>query len=117
MKGESGARHAARAITVDNPSLDQSELHLGYRLGYGAGYKIGFAHGWNQCDDELQALFGLYHEVLTQPRQAALDAARRPTNDPCRLECGRCSRCVRARAVAARLDAGQPADYAGTGAP
>lgn len=39
MNGEGGPRQAAHTITIDTPSLDQDDLNLGYRLGYGAGYK------------------------------------------------------------------------------
>jgi hypothetical protein len=66
-----------------------------YAVGYGTGYEIGWSHGYAASEQEYQALLGVLRPVLRQPRHAELEQARKPTDEPCGVACGRCSRCVR----------------------
>jgi hypothetical protein len=56
---------------------------------------------------------GAYAETVTQPRQAELRRAREHTDEPCRMQCRRCSRCIRALAVVGNVRRYGHADYPG----
>jgi hypothetical protein len=70
---------------------------------YRAGWAGGYAHGRHDENDDWQAWLGVLRPVLKQPRHAKLEAARQPTNEPCRYsyddKCKGCSRCTRASAA------------------
>lgn len=72
------------------PALDAA-----MRTGYETGFDVGWLAG---RDDERTAwnqLIGVFKDVTSGPRCAELVERRKPTNEPCAQDCGRCSRCVR----------------------
>lgn len=101
-------------------------LAAGRRDGWVEGYRAGFDSGAEVAGTGL--LLGIEHalgerlpNVLAGLPYVAgyLDYRRRTafTNDPCSVRCGRCSRCIRAAAVAGNLASyGQP-DFPGTARP
>jgi hypothetical protein len=73
---------------------------FGFRLGFSCGYDVGYGAAENDMEQNWHALHVGVRAVLRQPTRAELDTRRRPTDDPCRMACGACSRCVRAGWVA-----------------
>jgi len=90
----------------------------GYRRGLDAGIEAGLAVGWSQGwaahAELIDRWLGITREALKAPTQDELAKAREHTNEPCRTRCGRCSRCIRADAVARNLRRYCSPDYPGT---
>jgi hypothetical protein len=86
---------------------------MGLRLGLAYGRRAGIVQGREDEDAEWQAHMGVLRDVVTQPRQAELEAARQFTpGEPCYRKCRRCSRCVHALAYWQRGGRDYPGDGA-----
>jgi hypothetical protein len=99
--------------------LWQHALSTDYHRGRAEGERVGYLRGKREEHDGWVAALGHASDVMRSPRFAELDAIRAESiTTPCStLSCaGRCSRCIRAAAVARnRARYGQP-DYPGADA-
>jgi hypothetical protein len=72
---------------------------LGLKIGLAYGRRAGIVQGREDEDAEWQAHMGVLRDVIAQPRQAELEAARQfIPGAPCDRKCRRCSRCIHAAA-------------------
>lgn len=89
----------------------QHALAASYRLGFGNGHQAGFwqaehesAESWHRAADHVRS-------ALVLPTQAELAKRRGVPTTSCAIQCGRCSRCIRAAAVAENLRRYGTVDY------
>lgn len=75
------------------------EFTAGYTLGFESGHDVGYRRGVADEGAAWTAIFTGCAETWRRPEYAELQQRRRPTNEPCRTRCGRCSSCIRAQAV------------------
>jgi hypothetical protein len=94
-----------RALLADH---DRHEREIadayaaGYRDGHTAGWEIGYGHAHHEMAEAWSRIAAHVRGIAdtrTQAQREALDAAA-VRGQPCPAGCGRCSRCVRAAAVA-----------------
>jgi hypothetical protein len=79
--------------------LWESALRASFQLGYGSGYDRGVVEGRREEGAAWTSIVTGYAAVIDKPAFDELTRRRKPSNDPCRTSCGRCSQCVRAAAV------------------
>lgn len=96
-----------RRLLDDHDERDRREA-LAYEAGYRDGFAAGADVGYGQAEHEMaQAWHAIARRVKaaasesTPAERAALDASA-AAGEPCGPKCGRCSRCIRADAVARR---------------
>ena len=109
-----------RAALDDAARLAQlwdAALQASFQLGFDAGHKRGVRAGRAEEAAAWQAIVTGYSELMDAPTRAELERVRRPSNDPCSSNCGACSRCIRAGAVARNLARYGCPDYPGAHAP
>lgn len=108
--------HAQRIAVVDDLVADTAAVRGAYDCGYTVGYGAGRLAGLDEAAARLRAAqhdlsrAADWRALAADPSHRRLAELRRPDDSPCRPGgCGRCSRCVRAAAVAR-----QGGDFLGT---
>jgi hypothetical protein len=93
--------------------LWEHALRASFDLGRAAGYQAGWLAGRDEEAIAWQAIVTGYSALIDQPTRDGLARRRRPIDDPCQVRCGRCSRCIRAQAVASNLSRYGRPDFPG----
>jgi hypothetical protein len=101
------------AFDIVDLAWSHHESDLAYQIGYGAGHDAGWHAGADWYAQRVEEWLGLPRQVLKSPTHAELEKRRQPSNDPCSIKCGRCSRCIRAAAAARNLAKHGSPDYPG----
>ncbi|MGH8794445.1 MAG: hypothetical protein ACRDXX_17565 [Stackebrandtia sp.] len=84
-------------------AAERATFENGYRLGYATGYDVGRCHGEAESDAQWSWAIAGIQRLADRPGRAELERQRSELiTGPCGApSCGgRCSRCVRAAAVA-----------------
>ncbi|MEV0149078.1 MULTISPECIES: hypothetical protein [unclassified Nonomuraea] len=101
------SQHAStiQALLADLDEQQRREVEAyaaGYRDGHDSGWDIGYGHAhhemataWKVVAEKVRAMAG--HRTPAEHADMDASAAR---GEPCPAACGRCSRCIRAAAVA-----------------
>lgn len=87
-------------LTRDRPDYEQG-WRSGYRVGFVSGREVGYGQ---RCAEEAREwrAAATSRSVALEATYPELRARRRPDDSPCNIECGRCSRCIRADSVRRR---------------
>lgn len=107
MSAESAVELGARLHDLDAQLVDLGHGYAsGYHDGYASGVDVGQALAEYRMAQEWHRAYTAVRSAsssATTTERAAMDASA-AAGVPCSATCGRCSRCIRAAAVARRGD-------------
>jgi hypothetical protein len=93
--------------------LWEHALRASFDLGQAAGFQEGLLAGRHEEADAWQAIVTGYSALMDKPTREEMARLRRPSNEPCRTRCSRCSQCTRAAAVVSNLARYRCPDFPG----